>query len=148
MYTLYLLGFLPIAPPPPSPDHHRTPSLAPCAYSSFLLAIFFIRRSAYMSALPWWLSGKESACSIGDAGDTGLIPGFGRSSGEGSDSPLQYSLGNPVDKGAWQAVVHGTALRARHNFRPNNSVYHLKICFCLFTEASWGLCSHGWAFPS
>ena len=43
-----------------------------------------------------------------DAGDTGLIPGLGRSPEEGNDTPLQYScLGNPVDRGAWPAVVYG-----------------------------------------
>ena len=37
------------------------------------------------------------------AGDMGLIPGSGRSLGEGDDNPLQYScLGNPMDRGAWQ----------------------------------------------
>ena len=41
-------------------------------------------------------------------GDRGLILGLGRSSGEGNGNPLQYSyLGNPMDRGAWQAVVHG-----------------------------------------
>ena len=40
--------------------------------------------------------------------ETGLIPGSGRSSGEGSGNPLQYScLGNPMDRGAWQATLHG-----------------------------------------
>ena len=49
--------------------------------------------------------GKESACS---AGDRGLIPGSGRSPGEGNDNPLQNScLENPMDRGAWQATVHG-----------------------------------------
>ena len=44
------------------------------------------------------------------AGDSGLIPGSGRSPGEGNDSPLQYScLENPLDRGAWRATVHGTA---------------------------------------
>ena len=43
-----------------------------------------------------------------NAGDTGLIPGSGRSPGEGNGNPLQYScLGNPMDKEAWQATVHG-----------------------------------------
>jgi len=37
-----------------------------------------------------------------------LIPGLGRFSGEGNDSPLQYShLENPMDRGAWQVTVHG-----------------------------------------
>ena len=49
--------------------------------------------------------GKESACN---AGDLGLIPGLGRSLGDGNDNPLQYScLENFLDRGVWQAIVHG-----------------------------------------
>ena len=47
---------------------------------------------------------------LANAGDTGLIPGWGRSPGEGNGHPLQYScLGNPMDGGAWQATVHRVA---------------------------------------
>ena len=47
---------------------------------------------------------KESACS---AGDLGLIPGLGRSPGGGHGNPLQYScLENPMDRGAWRAIIH------------------------------------------
>ena len=50
---------------------------------------------------------KESACS---AGDPSLIPGSGRSRGEGNSNPLQYScLENLMDGRAWQATVHGVA---------------------------------------
>ena len=57
----------------------------------------------YVLGLPRWLSDKESACS---ARDLGLIPGLGRSPGEGNGSPLQYScLGNPMHRGAWRATV-------------------------------------------
>ena len=50
---------------------------------------------------------KEPACN---AGDPGLIPGVGTSPAEGNGYPLQYScLGNPMDRGAWQATVHGVA---------------------------------------
>ena len=43
-------------------------------------------------------------------GDLGLIPGSGRSLGEGNGNPLQYScLGNSMDRGAWRATVHGVA---------------------------------------
>ena len=50
---------------------------------------------------------KESAY---DAGYLSLIPGLGRSSGEGNSYPFQYScLENPMDRGAWQATVHGVA---------------------------------------
>ena len=44
------------------------------------------------------------------AGDVGLIPGSERSPGEGNGTPLQYScLGNPMDRGALRATVHGVA---------------------------------------
>ena len=47
-------------------------------------------------------------------GDSGLISGSGRSPGEGNGNPLQYScLENPMDQGAWLAVVHGQ--RVRHH---------------------------------
>ena len=43
-----------------------------------------------------------------NAGDTSSIPGSGRSPGEGNRNPLQCScLGNPMDRGAWQATGHG-----------------------------------------
>ena len=43
-----------------------------------------------------------------NAGDVGCIPGSGRAPGEGNDDPLKYScLGNPMDRGAWWAIVHG-----------------------------------------
>jgi len=48
---------------------------------------------------------KESACNVGDAGS---IPGWGRSPGEGSGNPLQYScLENPMIREAWWATVYG-----------------------------------------
>ena len=52
----------------------------------------------YIYRLPWWLSGKESSCNAGDAGDSGLIPGSGKSTGEGNNKPLQHScLENPMN---------------------------------------------------
>ena len=51
--------------------------------------------------------GKEYVCN---AGDPGSVPGLGRSPGEGNGNPLQYScLENPMDGGAWWAIVHGVA---------------------------------------
>ncbi|KAB0345334.1 hypothetical protein FD754_022260 [Muntiacus muntjak] len=51
--------------------------------------------------------GKESACNVEDPSS---IPGSGRSPGEGNGNPLQYScLKNPMDGGAWWAIVHGVA---------------------------------------
>ena len=52
--------------------------------------------------------GKESGCNTEDAGDTGSVPGSGRSPGGGRGSPFQYScLENPTDQGAQWATVHG-----------------------------------------
>ena len=95
----------------------------------------------YLWGLPWWLKlwapntgepglipgqgtrshmlgfprssfGKESDCH---AGGLGLIPGLGRSLGEGNGNPLQDScLGNPMDRGTWRATVHRIA-RAGHD---------------------------------
>ena len=57
--------------------------------------------------LPKWLSGKESASNTGD---TGSVPGSGRSPGVGNGNPLQYCcLGNPMDRVAWRVTVHGVA---------------------------------------
>ena len=53
---------------------------------------------------------------LANAEDAGLIPRLGRSPGEGNGNLLQYScLGNPMDRGAWQATAHGVAKRIRHN---------------------------------
>ena len=66
-----------------------------------------------------WLSGKVSACQAGDAGS---IPGSGRSPGGGTGNPLQYSyLGNPMDRGAWQATIHGVAKELDTTEQLNNN---------------------------
>ena len=57
------------------------------------------------SEVSLWLSNKESTCN---AGDLGWIPGLQIYPGEGNGNPIQYScLGNPMDRGAQQATVHG-----------------------------------------
>ena len=63
---------------------------------------------------------KESASS---AGDLGLISELGRSPVEGNGNPLQYSgLENPMDRGTWQATVHGVI---KSQTRLNNQVQHI-----------------------
>jgi len=53
---------------------------------------------------------KNLPANAGDIRDAVSIYGVGRSPGVGNGNPLQYScLGNPVDRGAWQAAVHGVA---------------------------------------
>ena len=77
---------------------------------------------------------KESAYN---AGDSGSIPGLGRSPGEGNGNPLKYScLGNPMDRGAWKATAHGTT-RVRYDLvtkqlqqqilNEGNSIFLMKI---------------------
>ena len=64
--------------------------------------------------------GSDGKASAYDAGDLGSIPGLRRSPGEGNGNPLQYScLGNPMDRGAWRATVHGVA-RVRHDLAINH----------------------------
>ena len=79
--------------------------------TSFLMAgheLFLnLASSNRIMYFPGSSDGKASSCN---AGDLGLIPGLGRSSGGGHGKPLQYScLENPMDRGAWWATVHGVA---------------------------------------
>ena len=73
------------------------------SHLSFIYFCFYLSRDSPAGSV-----GKESACNAGDTGDMGLIPGPGRSPGEGKGNPLQYScLGNSLDRRAWWATVHG-----------------------------------------
>ena len=55
---------------------------------------------------------KNTPAKAGDTRDVGLIPGWGRFPGIGSDNPFKYScLENSMDRGAWQAAVHGVTKR-------------------------------------
>ena len=58
-------------------------------------------------SLPGGSDGKETACNVGELSS---IPGLGRYPREGNNYPLQYSgLENSMDRGVWQATVHGVA---------------------------------------
>ena len=78
----------------------------------FFIPEIMILASTYMVlmivlGLPSWLSSKEFTCNAGGAGDAGLFPGWGRSPGGAHGNPLEYScLKSPMDRGAWQAMVH------------------------------------------
>ena len=53
---------------------------------------------------------KNPPANAGDIKDVSLIPGLGRSPGEGNGNLFQYAcLEDPMDRGAWQAIVHGVA---------------------------------------
>ena len=90
----------------------------------------------FLCGLPQWLSSKDSASNVGDMGS---IPGSGRFPGEGNGNPLQYScLGNPIDRGAWWAIVHGVTkswIRLRDNTTicillryPSSYTHSLAVC--------------------
>ena len=95
---------------------------------------------------------KESACN---AGDLGSIPGLGRSAGGGNGYPLQYScLGNPMDRGAWQAsggckeldTTDGLTLSFFFFFKYVHnllflSVWFFRFCCCLVTKSCLTLCN-------
>ena len=82
---------------------HKNSIMLDCLY--FLS--FYILNWSIIQGFPGGSEVKASACN---AGDLGLIPGSGRSPGEGNGNPLQYScLENPMDGGAWWATVHGVA---------------------------------------
>ena len=69
-------------------------------------------RWAFLFTPSWFFGGsvKNSSADAGDAGNEGLIPGSGRSPGEGNGKPLLCScLGNPMDREARQATVHEVA---------------------------------------
>ena len=69
--------------------------------------IFLFHLHMLKIGLSWWLSGKELPVS---AEDMGSLPDLGRSPGEGNSNPFQHScLGIPMERGAWQAIVHGVA---------------------------------------
>ena len=87
-----------------------------------------------VGGFPGGSDGKESACN---AEDLGLIPGLGKSSRDGLGNPLQYScLVKSMDRGAWQATVHGVAksqtglsdfhfLFFHHNFTFPDASYYI-----------------------
>ena len=73
---------------------------------------FFFSWTPRLQITPLVASFKDSdgKASVYNAGNSGSIPGSGRSPGEGNGNPLQYyCLENPMDRGAWQATAHGVA---------------------------------------
>ena len=91
--------------------------------------LFFFFESIFHIGLAWWLSGKEFTCHC----RRHRFDPWGRiSPGEENGNPLQYScLGNSMERGAWQATVHGvTKLLGLSN---NSFSYYLFVTLCLWT---------------
>ena len=84
------------------------PSLCRSGHVRFTPQKWFIYfQIQYLWGFPGGSDGKDSAHNTGGSG---LIPGSGRSPGGGNGKPLQYScLGNPMDREAWWATIHGVA---------------------------------------
>ena len=69
---------------------------------------------------------KNPPAHAGDIRDAGLIPGLGRSPGEGYVNPLQYScLENPMDRGTWQVTVHRVTIERLTLFTMKEIVIYL-----------------------
>ena len=97
------------------------PGKCPQFNFSFLLLFFW--------GSPGGAGVKNSSANVGDAKDSGSILGLGRSSGGGNGNPLQYScLGNPMDRGAWGATVHGVSKESDKT----ELICHVTLFFYLF----------------
>ena len=98
--------------------HRNTLSFKPEAFkiSSQMIHIQIGWRIGVICTVSLYFPGDSVSKEFtGNAGDAGLIPGWGRCSGEGNGNPLQYScLGNPRDRKVWGATVHGVT-RVRHH---------------------------------
>ena len=74
---------------------------------------------------------KNLPANAEDIRDAGLIPGLGRSPGEGNGNPFQYScLDNPMDRGAWRATVYGVTKRWTRLKQLSTHIHHL--CMYVF----------------
>ena len=100
-----------------------------------LIQFVVCRTQGSVLGFPGGAGAKNLPASARDAGDMSSIPGSGRSPGGGGNgTPLQYScLGNPMDRGAWPAIVQGvtksqTHLSTRvHRDTQNQSVYMQEV---------------------
>ena len=91
--------------PFPSPGDLPYPEVE---HVSWIPGTLFLSHLRFQKASQVGLVVKRLTANARDIRDVGLIPGRGKSPGEGHGNPLQYScLENPMDRGAWQATVHG-----------------------------------------
>ena len=89
--------------------------------------------------------GSEDKASACNAGDLGSIPGLGRSPGEGNGKPLQYScLENPMDRGAWWAIVHQGSQRVGHDWATSHTYSPLMEHYRVMKESTLRLNKSLW----
>ena len=95
-----------------------------CTYKHFFL---FTIDQYSLVGFPGDTAVNRMPANAGDTRDAFLIPGLGRSPGEGNGNPLQYScLGNPMDRGAWQATGSQSI---RHNCMTEHVQYSIEPGF-------------------
>ena len=109
------------------------------------LSVQFSPSVVFDSATPWiaarqpslgFPGGSDGKASVCNARDPGLIPGLGRSPGEGNGSPLQYScLENPMDSGAWLAAVQGVA-KSRTRLSDFTFTFHFQASLSITNSRS------------
>ena len=72
---------------------------------------------------------KNLPANAGNLRDAGSVPRSRRSHGGGNGNPLQYScMGNPMDRGAWQATIHGVT-KSQKRLSTHILSYTMKILF-------------------
>ena len=119
---------------PHGPQHERLPVPQHLLKLNFCVNISQIIKCncIWQSYLYIWVSqetllAKNPPTKAGDVRYEGLIPGLGRSPGEGNGYPLQYScLENPMHRGAWWAAVYGVTVRhdwAQHSTSKSNQTF-------------------------
>ena len=78
---------------------------------------------------PWWLSGKESSCQCRSCR---FYPWLRKISQTRKWQPLQYSCpGNPMNREAWKAIVHGVTEKDRHDLVTKTAAAYIHICVCV-----------------
>ena len=90
---------------------------------------------------------KNPPANSGDTRDVASIPGLGRFPGEGNGNPFQYScLGNPMDREAWRATVHGVTESDKIEWLSTHTC-SLKFCLCLWWDPHLSFLGSLWSCP-
>ena len=104
--------------------------------SHFAVHVANMAHTTYEMGILQWLSGKESTSSVGDPS---WISGLGRCPGEGNGNPLQYScLGNPMNRGAWGATIHGVTKESDTTEWLNNNTWDDLVAGEAWNWERWG----------
>ena len=92
----------------------------------------FLWEMGVLWSFPGGSDGKESTCN---AGDLGSIPELGRCPGEGNGYSFQYScMENPMDRGAWQPIVHGFS-ESKMTEVPWHAHMYMYVCVCVYISS-------------